>query len=175
LFLLQIKQIDIVWCFFLNIYIKCCRFDLFKKNRTIVPPGPAGSSVFSSFGSVRPFFAGSSASRFSGLIGPDTCRFTVQPIQPAGPVLTILVKIHPLPLPKYLTCATTQILLTWLIYMKISFPTPCLFSLPKNPILSSKTSVNENWIFKNFGFHLPKFPDIEKYVFSTIYFSLGEI
>jgi hypothetical protein len=42
------------------------------------------------------------------------------------------------------------------------FPHPCLFSLPKNPILSSKTSVNENRIFKNFGFHLPKFPDVEK-------------
>jgi hypothetical protein len=54
-----------------------------------------------------------------------------------------------------------------------------LFFTPKNPILPlilpPKISVNENRIFKNFGFYLLKFPDIEKHEFSIVYFSLGGV
>jgi hypothetical protein len=49
-----------------------------------------------------------------------------------------------------------------------------LFNPPKNPILPHNFG---KWKlkFKNFGFHLSKFPDVEKHVFSTAYFSLGGV
>jgi hypothetical protein len=47
---------------------------------------------------------------------------------------------------------------------------PCIFLTPQNLILPLKTSVNENRIFKNFGFHLPKFSNIEKQVFQPFIF-----
>jgi hypothetical protein len=47
---------------------------------------------------------------------------------------------------------------------------PCFFFTPQNQILTSKTSINTNQIFENFGFYLPTFSDIEKQVFQPFAF-----
>jgi hypothetical protein len=51
---------------------------------------------------------------------------------------------------------------------KFLLPPHVSFSPSKNPILPPKISVNTSRIFKNFGFYLLKFCDIETGV-STVY------
>jgi hypothetical protein len=53
---------------------------------------------------------------------------------------------------------------------KFLLPPHISFSPSKNPILPPKISVNTSRIFKNFGFYLPKFSDIEKQVFQPFIF-----
>jgi hypothetical protein len=72
----------------------------------------------------------------------------------------------------------TGFLFSWHKYKDFSFHLPYIFLTPQKfsilfLILPPKILVNKNQILKNFDFHLPKFPDIEKHVFSIVYFSLG--